>query len=95
MAEPILYISPSDGGKGINMTSGTRLLKFLGYYDTNGTGNPPSAVLNGYTGGGIISRAVRFWRGDTTSGLLCGVGVVGYWVFNVWKSHNIHYIREQ
>ncbi len=28
MAEPILYISPSDGGKGINMTSGTRLLKF-------------------------------------------------------------------
>ncbi len=35
------------------MTSGTRLLKFLGYYDTNGTGNPPSAVLNGYTGGAL------------------------------------------
>ncbi len=30
MAEPILYVSPTDGGKGINMTSGTRLLKFLG-----------------------------------------------------------------
>ncbi|EPY6164734.1 DUF6453 family protein, partial [Yersinia enterocolitica] len=44
MAEPILYISPSDGGKGIYMTSGTRLLKFLGNYDTLGTGNPPSII---------------------------------------------------
>ncbi|MGP2409806.1 DUF6453 family protein [Yersinia sp. 2553 StPb PI] len=33
MAEPILYVSPSDGGKGVYMTSGMRMLSYLGYYD--------------------------------------------------------------
>ncbi|MGM7768939.1 DUF6453 family protein, partial [Yersinia enterocolitica] len=68
MAEPILYISPSDGGKGIYMTSGTRLLKFLGNYDTLGTGNPPSIILNGYTGGQLYLVPTSFGGVSTPVG---------------------------
>ncbi|MGK4442715.1 DUF6453 family protein [Yersinia enterocolitica] len=68
MAEPILYVSPTDGGKGVYMTSGTRLLRFLGNYDTLGTGNPPSVVLNGYTGGQLYLVPTSFGGVNTPAG---------------------------
>ncbi|WP_145586674.1 DUF6453 family protein [Yersinia kristensenii] len=58
MAEPILYVSPADGGKGVNITSGSRLLKFLGNYDVSGS--PARATLSGYTGGSLYLVPTRF-----------------------------------
>lgn len=92
MAEPILYVSPSDGGKGVYMTSGTRLLRFLGNYDTLGTGVPPSVVLNGYTGGQLYLVPTSF-GGKYPRRCRLGICVVCYGLLNVGQPYNLYDFR--
>lgn len=80
-----LYIYPSDGGKGLDITSGTRMLSYLGYYeDTKVSGDYSQYQdIPNYKGGEICIVPIEF------GGVLSPAGTsFGWWVNSYSMSGN-------